>query len=233
MEIQKILTILEQLKADGTLVSIQMPDRNYQNITVITDIVQNGKQNQFYIDIPAGFKEVAITKGGWRLSFEFTGRDKVKYSFQAKGQKILQDQVLIDFPEAIDRKQRRENFRVKPPMGTYFDFTLKDAEYKASVINISLCGALIIRTKGIEKKPLLRLNQTLKNARVWFTVEEEQVNIKIRKAIVRRIEEGPEKTRYRYAFQFIDIDKENSQILLQNIYQVQRDMLLRKKLTQS
>jgi c-di-GMP-binding flagellar brake protein YcgR len=232
MEIKKIQTILEQLKADGTLVSIQMPERDYQNITVVTEIIQSGKQNHFYIDLPAGFKEVAITRGGWRLSFEFTGRDKVKYSFLAKGQKIERDQVLVDFPEAIDRKQRRQDFRVKPPMGTFFDFTLKDTDYQASVINISLGGILIIRTKGIEKKPLLHVNQTLLNTRVLFTVEEAQVKVKIKKAIVRRIEEGPEKTRYRYAFQFIDIDRENRQILLQNIYQVQREMLLRKKLVQ-
>ena len=107
--------LLKELQTNGTLIKVTLPGKDYERLTIITRIRAMRRNPFFLIDYPEGFKETIADIKDLKMQFEFTGKDKVNYSFVTSIQEISRDEIRVRFPEFINRHQRREDFRVDAP----------------------------------------------------------------------------------------------------------------------
>ncbi len=224
----QISVLLQELEEDNTLVNLRVLGKNYSHLTMVTGAKKVKGKSFFRIDYPAGFKQVIDKTGSWRINFEFTGRDKVPYIFKTSEGEISEDGIWICFPEVIQREQRRKNFRIQAPVGTVFYFELNSQDFEMGVIDISLEGALVTLKKGVESSPLLKVGQTLKDARFKFPSNREELSVAVKEALVRRVETGPVKGRNRYAIQLTKMERTARRDFKDIIYKTER-RILRKR----
>jgi c-di-GMP-binding flagellar brake protein YcgR len=216
-----------------TILSMQLPESEYERLTCVIDIRQTGKANQLIIDSPHDFQKAAENKTDLKLHFNFNGPDKLEYIFTTKGVTYDSKGLLLPFPEYVERLQRRGDFRLQTPPGTQMHFQCKEMTGKFDLINISLGGTYgVLRLKGSvnSKQPLLKVKQSVFKAVIRFYGQspENTQEINIQKAEVVRIEKDKEKYRHRYAFKFKYIEKEEKQKLINTIYRLQREYLQRR-----
>jgi hypothetical protein len=61
--------------------------------------------------------------------FDFVGKDKILYSFRTVVGRINGDDIWMEFPEFIERVQRRKFYRIAPPIGTKIYFEVDSGKY--------------------------------------------------------------------------------------------------------
>lgn len=221
--------ILGELQRDETLLTIRVRDKNYSQLTVVTDVGSKKGEPYFLIDYPRGFDEAVVWQKEWRLEFEFTPRDGVLHKFVTTGGEIQGGEVWVRFPEVIERHQRRNDFRLDAPLGTRLHIPLEDTARVMSVIDVSRGGALVTLERGVEQKPTFKQGQGIRDLELEFPSKKEELKIKIKKARVLRLEKGPHKARYRYALQFMDVEKCEERRLTKLIYHFET-LFLRERL---
>lgn len=223
--------VLEQLKKNKTLIQLRLLGGEYERLTVITDIRIIKNTSFFIIDYPEGFKEAVTYLDAWKFQFEFKGEDKLPYTFKTSGGQILEDGVWLEFPEIIERKQKRKHFRIDVPPGTKIHLKVGSIKREIDVINVSLGGilAVLVRLKKEDKKKaILKAGKTLKHIQLEFPSTEEERRVYIKKARVIRTEKNPQTNRYQYAIQFTGIEKDEENALTQHIYHLQREFLKKR-----
>ncbi len=227
-----IPTIFNQLVEDKTLVSIEMVDGDFETLTLIIDARKEKSGNFFCLEAEGSFVKAIRRERDYRLKFEFTGRDRVRYSFFTTGGEIREDLIWIRFPDKIDRDQKRGDFRVSPLRQTKFYPRLKGKKLSMDVVNLSLGGALVMLDRGVESSPTLNVDHKLLDAEMVFpgAKDGESKKLVIKRALLMRVEEGPVKTRFQYAVKFLKVDFKNAQKLRRRIYDIQREELRRKKM---
>lgn len=230
-----IATIFDQLVEDKTLVSMEMIDGNFDTLTIIIDTKKDKKKGNFFgLDATKELVGAIRRDRDFRLKCEFTGRDKVKYNFSTMGGVIQEDLVWIKFPDKIDRDQKRKDFRVTPSLRTKFRPSLQGKKVSMDVLNLSMGGALVMLDRGVESSPTLDVDHKLINTDIVFPAAKDKkaTRVTIKRSLLIRVEEGPKKTRFRYAVKFLKVDPANQQKLRKEIYNIQREELRRKKMAE-
>lgn len=223
--------VLEQLKKNKTLIQLRLLGEDYERLTVIIDIRVKKNTSFFIIDYPEDFKEAVTDLDAWKFQFEFKGEDKLQYIFTTSGGQISEDGVWLEFPEIIERKQKRKHFRIEVPPGTKIYLKVGSIKREIDVINVSLggvFGVLVGVKKEDKKKAILKAGKTLKHIQLEFPSLEEERRVHIKKARVIRTEKNPQTNRYQYAIQFTDIENDEENALTQHIYQLQREFLRKR-----
>ena len=227
------IDILEQLIEDKTLVQMHLLEGDHKWLTLVTGIQTRESTPFILVDCPEGFKEASADLEEWRIRFEFSGRDMLQYDFGTAGGEIFRDEIRLRLPKVIKRKQRRGHYRLEVPRGTKLYLQVNSVKREIMVVNASLGGILgpiVDLEKAVEDEPVFRSGETLKHIQLEFPSEEEDLRVYIKKAEVKRWEEGPGGVdRYHYAIQFIDMDKTEEMKLVELIYRFQREFL-RKRL---
>ncbi len=226
------LKLFRELVEDKTVLRVFLLGKNYERLTIITEIRKGDEEYFLVADYPSGFRHVAGNEGPWRLRFEFTGRDRLPYVFRTTGGELVPEGLLLPMPSFVERRQRRRNFRLEPPLGTKLHLGAEEKEMEAIVYNISIGGALISFENIKEKKPLLALGQKLKPLRITFPDSDGggPVWVNIKEAIVKRLERDLVSHRYKYALQFTDISSEEANLLQELIFKYQRKYLRKRHL---
>ena len=222
-----IHAILEQLKDGKTLVRMKLMGKNYEQLTVINDIRKKGKITNLLIDCPDGFDDLVKDSSG-KLQFEYTGANKLPYFFYADIAQIDQKIIWITFPDLIERRQLRKDFRVDMPSGTCMGFKKYGVKYNKQVINLSLGGSFgaLIRSKNMTQPVLpITVGDTLTEIELVFQSKHFEQRVNIRKAVVVRFEEKPFLHSFCYAIHFLDMDKTEEKALTELIYVIQREYL--------
>lgn len=222
--------IFQKLQSDKTLVKIHIPSKDYERLTMVTGIRTQDNVPFFLIDHPGDFEQTLDDQKDRRMDFEFTGKDNIQYSFRSSGGKITGDEIWIRFPDLIERRQRRESFRLEAPMGAKLHLKGDLTEHEMSVIDISLGGTsgVIIdgnRKKGTRADPIFKTGETLRNLQLRFPSMEKELTVCIKKSVVRRVQKIPRTNRYRYGLQFAEMEKEEEVVLTKLIYRIQREYL--------
>jgi len=219
--------IFRELERDKTLIRMHLLGHQYERLTVVTGIRNQQKIPFFLIDCPRDFKQTVAGLNDCRIRFEFTGTDKVNYVFRTSGQKFLDKEICIRFPEIIERIQRRSHFRLTPPLGTLLYINAKPTIRKMNVIDVSQGGVLGALNKGVpmSEDPLFKVGNNLKDIELIFPAEVETIMVQIKEAVIRRLGKDPATGRDTCAFQFMDIEKYTQKTLMELIYQCQRDLL--------
>lgn len=224
------LGLFEQLQRDRTTIDMHLLGKDYERLTLITRTRMQNETPYFLVDYPEGFKEAVADVGVWKIRFECIGKDNIFYIFKTSGGEILKDEICIRFPEIIERIQRRTSFRLEPPLGTRIHVIINSTKHEMTVTNVSQGGALVSFKKGATKKPILQAGEHLRGLGLVFPSDEEVLKVNIKKASVKRLEKDPLTNRYRYGLQFIDIEKNDRDTLIDLIFRFQRELLRKRRL---
>jgi hypothetical protein len=226
---EKIRLFFEHLQQKQILINLRVAGREgYNRLTMITGMRQQKDALQFSIDPPRGFDEAVVGLGRWVLFFQLTGPDKLEYKFTTRGGAFEGPAIWIDFPDHVERVQRRRFFRVETVPGTRLRFALGGQAREMDVINLSIGGALAIfvRRKGESGRlALLKPKDQVRQAQLICPLEGETLNAKIQKLQVIRVEEDRENDRLRYALQFTLADYTAEKDLTSIVYALQRFFL--------
>ncbi|MFX0117624.1 MAG: PilZ domain-containing protein [Candidatus Hodarchaeota archaeon] len=227
-----ILRILHDLQQDKTFLKMRLLDNDFERLTLVTDIRKWKKNTYFSIDDSSEFHDILAEDDIWRIEFEFTGRDKIKYVFRTTEGAIKNGKIWVAFPEFIERYQRRRVFRLEAPPKTRLFFKYESTAYELIVVNVSLSGTLGVQA-NMRKKLDLNLQpqkaQALQDVVLVFPSSDNSLNVKIKQCQVKRLKKNPQTQRYEYALEFTEIDEDNEIRLTEAIYRFQREFLRRRK----
>lgn len=225
---KSISGVLEQLQKDRTLVKMHLLGKDYDRLTIVTDIRTRNKVPFFLVDYPPGFREAIAGVEHWKIHFEFTGKDNIQYVFRTSGGEIFRDQIWIRFPDSITREQRRKYFRLTVPSGAKIRFERNSITYEINVVDVSLGGCLGVLAASHERikgKEFLRTGETLRHIQLEFPSEEGAMKVYIKEALISRREKAPVTGRYRYGLEFTKIEENEEKVLTELIYRFQREFL--------
>jgi hypothetical protein len=230
---KKLVRLMEQVQREKIMLSMRLVGQNYERLTMVTRIPKNEKASFFVIDPPRDFRNAVSKLDTWEIHFNFTGPDNLEYIFNTSGGKFYENEIQLNFPDYIERLQRRRYFRLSVPIGTKLFFESDQVQREINLINISMRGALgLLKTfnEKDQKKPILQKKDYLKNIKIIFPFDtkNDKQEVSVNKSIIRRAEHDPQKNMDLYAFEFVSIDRDQERRLIRIIFNLQR-LFLQKK----
>ena len=230
---KKLVRLMEQVQREKIMLSMRLVGQNYERLTMVTRIPKDENASFFAIDPPRDFRNTVSKLGTWEIHFNFNGPDNLEYIFTTSGGKFYDNEIQINFPDYIERLQRRRYFRLSVPAGTKLFFESDQVQREINLINISMRGTLgLLKTfnEKDQKKPILKKEDYLKDIKIIFPsdTEDNKREVNVNKTIIRRAEHDPQKNMDLYAFEFVSIDRDQERRLIQIIFNLQR-LFLQKK----
>lgn len=226
----RILALFDQLQKTRTVINLKVLGKDFERLTIITGMISENGSQYLLLDYPAGFREEAPAAEGLRLFLEFLGEDKIPYAFRSSLKKMSQNDLWIEVPQYVERIQRRRYFRIAPPLGTRVNFIKDTKAYSASVVNVSVGGAMINPgEKGVRKSKFFTGDE-IRDLEILCQEEFTRVRIVIKKAVVRRVQSLPETGKNHIALEFQDTGNREKYDLEEWIYRCQREVLRKRSL---
>ena len=226
---EKTHQLFKYLLDKHVLIKLVVKGTGYESVTVITGLRSKNLQEQFCIDSPNDFQIILQSKDCGNLYFEFNGQDKVLYTFETPPDPAWQrGEVWIPVPDAVERIQRRRNFRLEAPMGTELILRQLQPALRMVVLDFSLGGLLCVvesARERIKRNLMLTRGRKLKSMELLFRDENVTTKIRIAEATIVRVETNPVTGYRQYAFQFMRIEKNEEKSLTKVLYSMQRKML--------
>ena len=210
---KNLFKVVEELQKDKTLVTMTLVGRDDGVLTTVIGIVSEKDTSYFLVDPPSEFKKTVERAKERGLLFEFTGKDKVPYSFRAAVEKISEKDFRVRFPEVVKRVQRRRHFRLRHPPGTRIHFTIDKRQYEADVIDIGLGGVLINQNAEFYKESDLYVGDHIESVRIRCRERSVETQIGIKEAVIKRISKKAEIGRYDYGIEFVEIETKEEEKL--------------------
>lgn len=235
-----VIQVFKRLKDNRTLVKVHLPEKDYNRLTVVSDVwikrrllffLNNRDEVYFRIDEPEGLKEALADQGDMKLLFEFSDRDRLPYTFETHGGEVDGGRIWLKLPEAIQRLQRRLYFRIEVPENTFVRMNLDGQPQRVALENISLGGALaaIYRRKpGDGDLPVFTVGQTLDSIQLLFPPAKGGPSITITRAVVRRTQKDTRSKKQQFALHFVQIEAAEEKRLTRLVYKIQRERLSRR-----
>ncbi|MFZ0243756.1 MAG: PilZ domain-containing protein [Desulfobacterales bacterium] len=223
-----IKKVLESLIKSRILIKLRLTGADYEQLTVLTGFRRKVNRRFFLLGYPEGFKEAAGNKDVWEIDFEFTGPDKIPYSFSTSGGELYQNQLCLPFPDTINRNQRRKFFRLEAPDDTTVTFVYQQSACRQRVVDISMGGALVAIVCCEDDKrnePPFQLGDILEDVDLFFPSVAGETRVKIKKAIVVRFDNGASTAAPCCGLEFIEVDQGQFNALTEFIYTYQRKLL--------
>ncbi len=232
IEGDNLVNIFKTLKEDKTLIKMRLPGKNYECLTIITNVFPHKNKSAFMIDSPKDFRSVFSDLKVVKMHFEFTGKDNLSYTFKTSGGEIFHDEVKITFPDFINRKQRRKDFRLEVPPGTKLHVKINAKLFKMTVLDVSLGGTLIALVGSMpesENKHFFKVGEVFEDIELLFPMDGKFFKSKINKASIVRVVKDSLKPKKCCGLQFVSIDNNEEKALTKFIYKYQQQFL-RKRL---
>ena len=233
IEGRKLVELFNTLIEKRVIISMHLTGTDFERLTCLVGIQAHASGYSLRIDLPEGMRAAAAKTDAVTLRFNFNGPDRLEYVFSTEGIKFNHRELVTPFPEYVDRIQRRKDFRMQTPSGTRLLIKHDKIHAILNLINISLGGAFAVMKKHNLKnvnEPIFALDESVTNARIIVPegTDRKEMVIIIQTAIVRRIERDRQSKRFRYAFEFKDMDAREKHKLTQSIYYFQRLFLQRR-----
>jgi hypothetical protein len=230
---EKTNLLFRYLRDKRVLVKLVVKGTGYESVTVITDIRSMENRDCFKIDCSDDFHILLKSRDRGNLYFEFNGPDKVLYTFEtAPDPGWLIGEVWIPIPDEVERIQRRRNFRMEAPMGTELILRQLHPPLKMVVLDFSLGGLLCVvesARERMKKNLMLTRGRRLKNLELFFRDENVTTKIRIGEAAIVRVETHPVTGYRQYAFQYLNLDRNEEKSLTKVLYRMQRQLLRQRR----
>ena len=227
---EKLHRLLKQVEQEKTILRLYVMGKGFERLTIITGFEKKNGKNFFVVDSPEGLHNQIKKEEVYRLYVEFTDNKKIHYSFKTFLEEINGNNTLVHFPKAVNRLQRRENFRIIPPSGTRVNLIKEEKAFELEVINLSQNGVLIQQSTKNHTSKVFSKGINLKNIELFCPAENGNGYFVIQKAIIRRVEKDIEQGCFYYALQFQEIDKKVEEGLKTLIYDCQREELKKRNM---
>jgi hypothetical protein len=230
---KKLVSLMEQVQREKIMLSMRLVGQNYERLTMVTRIPKNEKAPFFVIDPPRDFINKVSKLDTWEIHFNFNGPDNLEYIFTTSGGEFYDNEIRINFPDYIERLQRRRYFRLSVPTGTKLFFESDQVQREINLLNISMRGTLgLLKTFNgkDQNKPIFKKEDYLKDIKIIFPsdIKDNQREVRVNKTIIRRAEHDRQKNMDLYAFEFVSIDRDQEKALIQIIFNLQRLFLQQK-----
>jgi hypothetical protein len=223
IEGSKIDSIFDHLIQQRTLVKVSLPERSFENLTLITDLREENDSKTFRIDPPKGLIENLRQASTEWLAFEFTGPDQLLHRFEAPAALFSEPDLWFAYPLKIARYQLRENFRVKVAGDSYVELEIDEEKVRMSIDNISLGGVYCLSKKKF--KPLFDEDRRLKDMTVKVALNNDAFISTIDLVQVKRIEPHVRPKFFGIAFEFIKMKNDAKTRLVRYVYEMHRQYL--------
>lgn len=223
----RALELLAEAKDKKTLIKISTLDKKIESVTLISQVQPSPKAPLVAVDGSEDLVGHLEAQPGTLLHLEFTGRDRLLYAFDAPVSRSAPDGIWLALPEAITRIQRRRNFRLKAPLNTLLKVGPEEEPIHLSVVDYSLGGILGVVASGAPRSsipPRLAKGRLLEHLTLDFDGRPD-MRVRIRKAVVVRVERHPVTGFYQYGVHFQDIERQEEKRLTEIIYHMQRQYL--------
>ncbi|MGD8264291.1 MAG: PilZ domain-containing protein [Desulfobacterales bacterium] len=225
--------LFRELRQDKTLLKMKLLNGDLEHLTQISEIRQRKRNTYILVDYPESFQQILEPSEHRRIRFEFTAKDNIRYVFESEAEKYSQDVIWIQFPESVERFQRRKLFRLDAPHGTRLFFKIDDSQYELWVVNVSLggsLGVLVSMSENKEKNFKLYDHRLLENVELMFPSESDHEKVKIKQCQIKRQEINPQTNRYECAMEFKEIADDEEKKLTEYFYEHQRKYLKKRSL---
>lgn len=222
--------VFEHLLRDRTLVKMNLIGKPFEHLTVVTGTRVRQNVPFFLIDCPEGFRDATADMKDCRIHFEFIGHDHIIYKFRTSGREFVQNEVCIRFPDTIYRLQRRNDFRVSPPIGTKLRLKVRQ-QHEFSILNLSRTGALINLAgsgRSHPDPPVFSIGSRFKNVELTFPLDKMNSTVHILEIQIKRLGKHPVTDKDTCALEFIHSEKNQEKKLIRLLYRFQRELLQRK-----
>jgi c-di-GMP-binding flagellar brake protein YcgR len=220
---ENIPELFNKLIQEQTLVKVSLPQTDFESLTVLTDIRNDGQIFNFQIDLPDDLMAAVSNAPLETMSFEFTGKDHLTHRFDAALQEITEKSIWLVSPAAIQRYQMRDNFRIKVLRESNATLEFDSVQVRMEIDNLSV-GGVYCYCSNLHK-PLFESYPKLEHMDLNITAKINSFVIHVDKFSVNRIEEWMRPNHFGVAFEFIQINKETRKRLIQHIYDLQREFL--------
>jgi len=228
---KKIFDALRQLQKNKRLISMRFIDYDDEELTIITDIQSQKYVSFLVIEKPERLKQAATRGKLGKIEFQYFGEDGLLYSFITSEYKIFHRDMWVKFPDAIERHQRRNYFRLGVSPRTKLKFYKNAVPAEMLVMNISMGGSLgtiLLLEKENDKGGFLKTDDEIEGLELVISGVK-PAHIQINKARVIRLDQNDSPTRNRYAIEFLSIDKPEEKLLTEAIYNLQRQYLQKRR----
>ncbi len=222
--------LFDRLQKDRVVVKLTLLGKEYERLTIITGVSTENGTPYVIIDIPTGFRETFQDDKKKKVLFDFVGKDKILYSFRTVVGRINENDIWMEFPEFIERVQRRKFYRITPPIGTKIYFEVDSRKYEAGVVNLSEGGVLITQSERFHKETKLSDGGYIKNINLICEEQRLRFQIGIKTGVIKRLLINSNTSRYTYAIQFIGIEDREKNGLQDWIFRIQREFLRKQNL---
>ncbi len=223
-----ILQLLEELNNGRFPVHVALLNGDFSGITHVTGIRHRRKAAFFRVEHAESFANAVGKSKEWKSWFEFYGKDNIQYAFRTTGWKISHDGIWHNFPEFIERKQRRKYFRLDIPQKIDMFLIVGAGRYKMSAIDISIGGIFVEFVAGGEMPkadPPWRIGDRVAELALETRFDCVSYRINIQEGVVRRSEKESSAEKYKYAFEFTKMTKSEENALVDLVYELQRKIL--------
>ncbi len=222
----KIFGILDQLKNNHTTIDMHVMGTSFDALSIILD-VSKGVFPYFCIDFPGKSRSsVPVVEGG-KCYFEFYSEEKIQCKFKAAITAITDKYIKFDFPEFIEKTQRRKAFRVAAPDGTKLKSS-RNKEIDFDVLNIGE-GGLLAGIKSSRHNDSIFFNgSVLKGLTIISFQDGIAINTDVESAEIVRVEDKKELGSFYYGIKFTEVNIKSQNEIKRFIYYCQRQLLKKR-----
>jgi c-di-GMP-binding flagellar brake protein YcgR len=221
----------EELKKRRSFLYLRVLGHDYQRLTCMTGLEKKGAKRYLLVDCPEGFVEQNRSLDRPNVRIDLMGPDQLQYTFKTAVVKILDRDIWLEFPEFVERIQRRGYFRISPPPGTVVVLPCENQALEAEVVNLSVGGSLL-KVSGVRQGDMrLKIGDRISGATLICRTGAAQQGISIGETTVRRVEKDSETGRLFCALEFTRMNRKEARALSQFIFQCEIDIIRRRALS--
>jgi c-di-GMP-binding flagellar brake protein YcgR len=218
--------LLQDLLTERTPVNFKIEGTEFEKLTFVTGFKQVETTPYLLVDRFKGLSGTPSVKRDVLLNF--TGSDKIQYSFKTCIHEVAEHDIWLEFPEFIERIQRRKHFRVATPLGTRVLLPKNEKTYEGHAVNLSMVGVLFKEAERSEGRSEWNVGEDMDHVQVFWSKDFESISISVKKSRVKRVVKDPVTGRCWCALHFLELDSEEEEKLREFIYMCQREALQRR-----
>jgi c-di-GMP-binding flagellar brake protein YcgR len=218
--------LLQDLLTGRSPVSFKIEGTEFEKLTFVTGFKQVKTTSYLLVDRFKGLS--GALSAGRDVRLHFTGSDKIQYSFKTRIHEIADHDIWLEFPEFIERIQRRKHFRVVTPLGTGVLLPKNEKTYEGHAVNLSMVGVLFKEAERAEERSEWNVGEEMEQVQVFWSRDLVSTSISVKKSRVQRVVKDPVTGRCWCALHFLELDNEEEEKLREFIYMSQREALKRR-----
>ena len=220
----KVKETLQNLVLSGQICKMEISRTPYSWLTSLSEIKEDGEGILLLVDRIPDFEKALSASRRQEVLVEYLENDGVPWSFLSRVFQVDTQGIWVEFPEKIQRDQKRKFFRLRAPSGTEIFFPGgAGKEEKGTVKDYSLGGVAFFINKEVSLKP----GDQLQNLRLCIPEGREVLKVPVSLAVVIRAEPDFFQGQTFCAMEFLEFPESIKKEFNRHIFEKQRNLLHR------